>query len=129
MKSTYLRNSMINAALRGSDFTAPTAVYVALHSGAPGVTGSANELSGNNYVRMPATFGSPSGGVTVNIVEVTFPTATGADWALATYFTVWDAVSAGNCLYIADSAFLVPKTVQVGDNARFSAATLTITET
>ena len=128
-KSTYLRNALINAALRATNFTAPATVYVALHSGAPGATGSANELSGNGYARTAATFVSPTAGATSNSAEVAFPAATGSDWASASYFSIWDAASAGNCLHLADAAFTVPKTVQVGDNARFAIGALTVNET
>ena len=106
--------------LGGGDYTRPATVYVSLHSADPGETG-ASELSGNGYARVAVTnngtnWPAASGGVKSNGAAVTFPTATGSDWAAATHFGIWDASSAGNPLFL--GALAASKTVQVGDTAQ-----------
>ena len=58
-KSTYLRNLVINATLRGQSFTPPAARYVALHYADPTEAGNQAELSGNGYARQAASFNAP----------------------------------------------------------------------
>ena len=71
---------------------------------------------------------SGTGGGTANAIVVTFPTAT-ADWNSAAtigYFGIFDAASAGNCLYV--GAITTPRVVTNGTTASFAAGALTVTE-
>jgi hypothetical protein len=132
--STYTRDARL-AIFRGTAHPAvPANFYVSLHSADPGLTG-ASELSGNGYARVavstaagswtaPATNGSNR--EITNVAAVTFPTATGTDWATATYFGIWDTLTVGN--FIRGAALTASKTVQVGDTVSFAAGALAIDE-
>lgn len=124
--SDYLEAAVLNETLRNTDLGAVAQPYVALHSADPGDTG-ANELSGNGYARQTATFSAPAGGQTSNSGTITFGPASGGDWAQATHVSIWDAESAGNCLYA--GALTTPKTVEDGDSGQFAAGALTVTLT
>lgn len=123
--ATYAENALINALLRATNYTAPTTVYVALHTGAPGAAGSANEVStsGTAYARTAGAFGAPSSGVSTNSSDIQFPTATGSGWGTINYFSIWDASSAGNCLFVSD-VLATPKAVGAGDSAKFASGVL-----
>lgn len=108
--STYLGNKVLDLVLRGVAFTAPTRVYVSLHTADPGVTG-ANEVDTVNwpaYVRQdPAAaaaiatgFGAASSKTTENAKELLFPAHDGATNVDVTHLAIWDAESNGNCLLI-----------------------------
>lgn len=95
--------------------TAPTALYVSLHSADPGDTGASELSTGTgSYARAalaPDTNNSTNtnwNAVTSatgpnsisNKLAITFPTAT-ADWnsgSAIKFASIWDASSAGNCL-------------------------------
>lgn len=81
--------------------TRPTSWYVALHTGDPTLDGSGNEVTDANYARQAVTFTADQpvvgGGWRVrNDADVAFP-AMAASVTVA-YVTVFDAVTAGNCL-------------------------------
>ena len=92
-KSAYLIAAVLNAALRNVALQVATP-YISLHTADPGTTG-ANEVSGNAYARVAATFAAPSGGAVVNTNVVTFPAPTPANWGTVTNAGVWDALSKG----------------------------------
>lgn len=84
-------------ALRGTNWTAPTALYVKLHTGDPGSAGTANAAAGST-TRVVATLAAPSG----NAVALTGtpPTWTnGGTNETITHISVWDAVTSGNFLF------------------------------
>lgn len=81
--------------------TRPTAWYIGLHSGDPGIDGAANEIGDANYARQSATFTADQPTATDpwrvrNDAEVAFPSAAAS--FTVTYITVWDASTAGNML-------------------------------
>lgn len=93
--------------------TAPTTVYVSLHSGDPGDTGASELSTGTgSYARASITTdtnnstntqfnakGTSGAASTItNKATITFPTAT-ANWAAATFFGIWDASTAGNLIF------------------------------
>ena len=130
-KSNYLEDAILDHILGDGTFSQPATVYVSLHSADPGDTG-ASELSGNGYARVAVTnnatnWPNASGGVKSNGAAITFPAATGSDWATATHFGIWDASSAGNPLFF--GALADSKTVEVGDIASFATGEIDITET
>lgn len=69
--STYLANGLINYIYRGQAFTAPSTYWIALHSANPTAAGLlATELTGGSYVRLEASFTSPSSGSSTNETEL-----------------------------------------------------------
>lgn len=110
--SNYLENALINGTLRGSTYTAPATVYVALYTSDPTDADAGTEVSGGSYARQSVTFGAPSNGVSTNTGAVTFPTAS-ASWGTLTHIGIRDASTAGNLLYYAPLA--ESKTIGSGD--------------
>ncbi len=120
--SNYLEDAVANA-LRGggngTSFTAPATVYAKLHIGDPGENGTAN--AAGETTRQAVTFGASSNGV--------ISLATGGAWTnvstseTISYISLWDNVSAGNCL--GSGALAVAKAVVAGDNFTLSALTYT----
>jgi hypothetical protein len=85
--------------LRGTNFTAPTATWVKLHTGDPGASGTANAAVGD-ATRKQATFNAPSGNAIALSASPSAWTNGGTSETL-THVSVWDASSAGNFLWSA----------------------------
>lgn len=123
--SNYLEDKVLDHCLKGTAFTAPTNVYVSLHSADPGETG-ANEITAgaNSYARQLATssFAASSGGSKVSNADLTWldmPAVT------VTHFAIWDALTTGNCLFV--GALGASKTTQAGDTFKILSGNLTVT--
>lgn len=83
-------------------FTAGT-VYIAEHTGVPGATGANEVTSGvdSNYARQAATMVKSLDGTIYrarNNADISFPAAAGGSSYTVTHVSIWDAVTAGNCL-------------------------------
>lgn len=122
--SNYLENALINHTLRNSALSAPSAVYVSLHTANPDEDASGAELSGSSYARQAATFGAPSNGVSTTSADINFPQATGS-WGTVSHIGIWDASSSGNMLYY--TALDASKTIATGDILKIAAGSLTVT--
>jgi hypothetical protein len=114
--SNYLETKVIEWTFKQTAFgSAPTVLAVSLHSADPGDTGASELAATGSYARAqlnpdtnnathtnwnaPGAIGAALG--TTNKLDITFPAAT-ANWngGLAIlYFAIWDATSAGNCLW------------------------------
>ena len=80
------RNSVLPSLFAGT-------VYIALHSGNPGDSATANELSDGSYERQPATFNVDSGtGTAILGAGLTF--AVGSTVTL-THISMWSSASGG----------------------------------
>lgn len=92
-------NLVQNFRLNNAAATRPTTWFVALHTGDPGETGAANEVTtiGTGYARVAVTFGASAGGIVANTALVLLGPAAIA-WGTITHVSIWDAVTAGNCL-------------------------------
>lgn len=122
--SNYLENALINGTLRGTTFTAPTTVYVSLHTADPTDAGTGTEVSGGSYARQAATFGAPSNGVSTTTADISFPQAT-ASYGTVGWIAIRDALSGGNMLYY--TALDASKTIDTGDIFKIAAGSLTVT--
>jgi hypothetical protein len=116
--SNYLEDKLLDATAGVSYASAAT--YLQLHTGDPGEDGTANVASENT--RESVSFGSASGGsmVSSGTVEWTNVAAT----ETVSHWSLWDAASAGNCLWsgaLASSANLV-----AGDTFQITSLTLTL---
>jgi hypothetical protein len=123
--SNFLENAFANA-LRGggngTNYTAPAAVYVKLHTGAPGEDGTANASA--NTTREAITFGAASNGVITSSNSPEW-----ASWSAGSetisHVSLWDASTAGNCL--AAGALAASKAVANGDTFRLPSGQVTLT--
>lgn len=113
--SRYLQRALLNHACKGTAYTQPTHIYVAL------LTASA-ECTGTGYAReicdswSSATDADPS--VSSNVAAIDFGTAGGADWGTLTRFALYDDPTAGNLLWDI-TALAESKVINSGDPVSF----------
>ncbi len=122
--SNYLENALVNATLRNTAYTSPSAVYLALYTADPTDADSGTEVSGTSYARQAITFGAPSNGVSTNSAAIEFPQA-GGSWGTVTHVGIRDASTAGNLLY--HTALDASKTIATGDVFRVASGSLSVT--
>lgn len=122
--SNYLENALVNATLRNTAYTSPSAVYLALYTADPTDADSGTEVSGTSYARQAITFGAPSNGVTTNSAAIEFPQA-GGSWGTVTHVGIRDASTSGNLLY--HTALDASKTIATGDVFRVASGSLSVT--
>ena len=122
--SNYLENALVNATLRNTAYTSPSAVYVGLFTTDPTDAGSGTEVSGGSYARQAATFAAPSDGASSTSADINFPQATD-NWGTVTHFGIFDASTTGNLLY--HGALTTSKTIETGDVFKISSGNLTVT--
>ena len=129
----YLEDKILNHVFGGTAYTAPTTLYVGLHTSASSDAAAGTEVSGGAYARQTAAFTvsgtSPTEASTTAAIE--FPVAT-SSWGTVTYAGVYDAATGGNLLAYAqltdpaDFVTPLPKTIDAGDVFRISAGNLKI---
>lgn len=123
-KSDTLETNLLNW-LRGTAFpTAPTQLYVSLHTADPGETGANEHGATAGYARQPFALGT--GNPASNTANVEFPQATANYSAPITHFGIWSAATAGT--YYGGSALSSSVTITTGQIPRFAAGALTWTE-
>ena len=116
---------MLDHLFKGTAFTQPTNIYVALFTVTPNSTGNGTEVTGGAYARVAcntwvaATAADPS--VVSNTAEIDFPTAT-ASWGSVVAFGLFSASTAGT-MYAYGTC---TKTINNGDTAKFLASQLTL---
>jgi len=113
--SNYGENLLLNYMLNTSSVTRPTAWYVQLHMTDPtdtGTGGTQPTITSNDYDRktLGATGMSTSTtGTCSNPAAVSWTADAGAATYTFTHVSIWDAVTAGNCLFT--GALALPETV------------------
>ena len=122
--SNDLERRILNATLRGSNYTSPSNVYVALFTTAPTDEATGDELTDSAYVRQDAAQGDTiasgwtepvvqgEGHMCSNAKRIQFPPV--ADGTVTVgWFGLFDSMTGGNLLY--HGAFTVPKTLEIND--------------
>jgi len=123
--SNFLETELLDHVFTNSAYTAPSTLYLSLHTANPDEDGSGTEVStsGTAYARQTVTF-SVSGNTATTDAAVEFPTAT-ANFGTVSHVAVWDASTSGNML--AYAALTTSKTIETGDVLRVPAGDLDIT--
>lgn len=121
--TTTTANKIIDKILRNTDFVHASTIYVSLHDGDPGQTGS-NELTGGGYARKLAAFSAAAGKATSNASDIEFPTM---PTATVTHIGLWSAASGGNFWW--GGALTVSKALTTGDTLKIPAGDLDVTLT
>jgi len=123
--SNFLETELLDHVFTNSAYTAPSTLYLSLHTANPDEDGSGTEVStsGTAYARQTVTF-TVSGNTATTDAAVEFPTAT-ANFGTVSHVAVWDASTAGNML--AYAALTTSKTIETGDVLRVPAGDLDIT--
>ena len=122
--SNYLENALINVTLRGTAYTAPTTIYVALYTSDPTDANTGTEVSGGSYARTSVTFAAPSNGASLSNADCTFPQCTVA-WGTVGWIGLYDALTTGNLLY--HTPLDASKTIDVGDIFKIASGSLSVT--
>jgi hypothetical protein len=108
--SATVANGFLNALCRATNYTAPVAFYIKLHTADPGAAGTT--AAATETTRKAVTFGSAaSGGAISNTVAVTWTAVAGTEDF--THYSIWDAVSSGNFL---GSGTITANAVVAGDD-------------
>lgn len=134
--SDYVENQILDFYLNqgtgaGGSITAPSNIYLGLHTADPTDAGSGAEVStsGTGYGRVEITdkFDSASGtgGSLSSNANITGFTADGANWGTITHIGIYDASTSGNLLF--HTALDSSATVNDGDSFQISAGNLTVT--
>jgi len=119
--SDYAELKILDHMCGVATWTAPTGVYVKLHVGAPGEAGTANAAA--ETTRKQATFGSAAAAGSIsNTVKIEWTNVSTSE--TYSHISLWDHVSAGNCLMTA--ALTAPKAVTAGDNASIAIGALVL---
>lgn len=123
--SNYLETELLDHVFANNAYTAPSTLYLALHTATPGEDGSGTEVStsGTAYARQTVAF-TVSGNTATTSGAVEYPTAT-ANFGTVTHVGIWDASTAGNL--IAYAALTSSKSIDTGDVFRVPAGDLDIT--
>ena len=119
--SSYLANAWLDSAGNASSFSV-SAVYIKLHIGDPTLTGTANPAT--ETIRNTASFGAASAGSLTSDADVTWTNIAGSQ--TATYFSAWDAASAGNFLF---SGSVTGNPYNAGDTFTIASGALTVSLT
>lgn len=88
------KQKIFNHFFRTTAFSPVTDGAIGLHTGAPGATAGANEVSGGNYSRASyapgdSNWDAPSDGDTANSNIITFPIPNTSDWGTVTHHSIW----------------------------------------
>lgn len=115
-------NSILNHIRGGTTWTAPSGLYVKLHTGDPGAAATAN--AAGNTTRQQATFGSAaSGGSLATSAQVQWTSVSTAE--TYSHFSLWDASTAGTFLW--SGSFTSGVAVSVGATFTIATGNLTLT--
>ena len=119
--SSYLAGSWLDAVGNNTSFAVAT-VYVKLHVGDPSSNGTANPAT--ETTRKAASFGTASAGVLTSDADVVWTNIAGSQ--TATFFTAWDATTAGNFLF---SGSITGNPYTAGDTFTIASGALTVSLT
>ena len=122
--TNYAESAVIKWLMTNAAVTRPTSWFVALHTADPTETGAVGELSGNGYARQSAVFSEDTNGLVDNDGIITFGPCTTVNWGNVTHISVWDAVSAGNCL--AKGPLSSAVTININDSLTIAAGALDV---
>lgn len=116
--SNYLENAYLDT-LRNQSL-AVSAVYVKLHTGDPGEAGTSNAAT--ESTRKLISFSAASSGSMASSATVEWTNVSTTE--TYSHFSLWDNVSAGNCLWA--GALGSSAAVTAGDTFQITALTLTL---
>lgn len=121
--SNYLETKILDHTFGGTAYTAPTTLYLAIHTSNPAEDNTGTEVSGSAYARQSVAF-TVTNNLATNTAAVEFPTATGS-WGTLSHVGVYDALTGGNLM--AYAALTTSKIIDTNDVFRVPAGDLDIT--
>jgi hypothetical protein len=102
--------SLLDALFNQSNYTAPTALHMQLHTGDPGSAGTANVATETDRQNVTTSFSAASGGTVTNDVAITWTTVAGSEDY--THYSVWSASTNGTFYW---SGTITANAVTAGD--------------
>lgn len=130
--SNYLEGKMADVILRGTAFTSPGEVFLALFTSDPGEAGGGSETTYTNYSRVScgATPSSAftaidANGMTQNGNTIVFPAVGGVSPVTISHWAIFDSLTLGNMLLY--GPLTASKTLDPTDVPSFPANALKIT--
>lgn len=120
--STYLADKWL-AWLAGNAETAPTGLYVQLHTADPGTAGTTAVSSVTT--REALTFGTASAGAMASSNTPTWATWAGTNAEVDTDMSVWDASSSGD--FLDSITFTSSVTMYTGDTLEITSVNISFT--
>jgi hypothetical protein len=103
-------NSVLDALFNQTNYTAPTAIWMKLHTAAPGAAGTTAAATETTRKDVTAAFPAASGGTVTSNVAVTWTSVAGSE--TYTHFSIWTASTAGTFLW---SGTITANAVTAGD--------------
>lgn len=119
----YAENLLLTWLMTAAAATRPPAWFVGVGTGNTD-TGLTGEPVGNGYVRQAATFTVVGNGASNNAL-LTFGPDNTADWGNMASVGIFDAITAGNCLWA--GPLTAAKAISIGDSLTVAAGALTLT--
>lgn len=111
-------NSLLDALGNATNYTAPTANWIKLHTGDPGASAASNAAT--ETTRKSVSFAAASGGSMATDADITWTNISGSEDA--TFFSIWDASTAGNFLW---SGTITANAYVAGDTYTISSGGMT----
>lgn len=118
--SNYAENKILDHLTGTTSWTAPSAVYIKLHTGDPGEDGTSNAAT--ETTREEATFSAASSGSIATDATVEWTNVSTSE--TYSHWSAWDNVSAGNCLWT--GSLSSSASVTAGDTFQITSLTLTL---
>ena len=119
--SNYLEDKILDLVFNATAYSGQATVYVALHLGDPGEAGTGNTAA--HTTRAAATFGASASGSISNDAAVTWASYSANE--TVTHISLWDASTAGNCLWT--GALTASKALTSGDTFQIAIGSLDVT--
>jgi hypothetical protein len=119
--SNYLENKVLDHTLAVASYTAPTSLYMALHTGDPGDAGTASEVVGGSYAPQLITFAAASSGASASNAAVTFNSMPAT---VVTHFSIRENSPSGNPLYVGPLS--ASQTLSAGQQLLFNSGQVTV---
>ena len=121
---TATANSLLDAIFNQTNYTAPTAIYVSLHSSDPGATGAGEITAGvNTYARQTATAAFKTANAkavdsTADLTWTNMPSVT------VSHVGIWTAETAGT--FLGGGALSASKAVSAGDTFKIASGSFDV---
>jgi hypothetical protein len=122
LKAT-VANSLLDALFRATNYTAPTAVWIKLHTGDPGAAGTSNAAT--ETTRKQATFSAASSGAITTSADLTWTNVSTTE--TVSHWSAWDASTAGN--FICSDDLASAKALTAGDTFTIASGDLDVNVT
>lgn len=120
--SNYLEEKLLNYVFRATAYTAPSGIYVKLHTGDPGEDCTSN--AAGNTTRVAATFSAASNPAGTIAMTATIAWTGVSTTETYSYVSLWDALTSGNPL--GSGPMDSSHSVTAGDTFNLTALTITL---